>query len=98
VKSLTSVLQITAWQLLRGSLAPFLAATLAGIAAWLATRDLDNPAAALAIGVLLCSALYALLTLRQGKQLLADVRALLEAKGAAPSTTQDTSPESAVRP
>ncbi|SEJ03945.1 Polysaccharide biosynthesis protein [Arthrobacter sp. yr096] len=98
VKSLTSVLHTTSWQLLRGSLAPFVAATLSGTTAWLVTRGMENTAAALAIGVLLGSALYGLLTLRQGKQLLADVRALLKAKGTVPATTHATSPENAVRP
>ncbi|MCT9867986.1 oligosaccharide flippase family protein [Paenarthrobacter aurescens] len=80
-KSLASVLQTTAWQLLRGSLAPLLAAASAGTAAWLATQGMANPGVALAAGTLLGSALYAALTYRQGKQLVADVRGLLQATG-----------------
>ncbi|MCP1414114.1 oligosaccharide flippase family protein [Paenarthrobacter sp. A20] len=83
VHSLTSVLQTTAWQLLRGSIPPLAAATVAGTAAWLATQGMANPGVALAAGTLVGSTLYVLLTFRQGKQLVTDVRGLLQAKGAA---------------
>ncbi|WP_416403100.1 oligosaccharide flippase family protein [Arthrobacter sp. LFS091] len=98
VKSLTTVLHVSAWQLLRGSTFPLLGATVAGLAAWLATRGMENPAAALAAGTVLGTALYALLTFRQGKLLFADIRALLRPRAAAFDPAGSAPPGEAARP
>ncbi|WP_159699579.1 oligosaccharide flippase family protein [Arthrobacter sp. 18067] len=98
VHSLTSVLQTTAWQLLRGSIPPLAAAAVAGTAAWLATQGMDNPAIALAAGTLVGSSLYVLLTFRQGKQLVTDVRGLLQAKAGVSAPSHASSPGSAGTP
>lgn len=92
VKALTSVLRVSSWQLLRGSLSSLLAAALAGGAAWLATHTLSNSLLALAVGALLGTALYALLTFRHGKHLVVEIRSLLRAKQAAAREPAATHP------
>ncbi|MDR6987269.1 O-antigen/teichoic acid export membrane protein [Paenarthrobacter nitroguajacolicus] len=95
VTSLTSVLHTSAWKLLRGSIRPLVAASLAGAAAWLATQGMANPAMALAAGTLVGSVLYVLLTFRQGQQLVAEVRGLLRVKAGTPGPSIAGRPESA---
>ena len=77
LKVLSSVLGVRAWDLLRGSIAPLLAAIAAGYVARLATMGITEPWMAVVLGSFLGAAVYVLLTFRQGKQLAGTVRGLL---------------------
>ncbi|NQD88539.1 hypothetical protein HP499_12115, partial [Paenarthrobacter sp. CM16] len=77
LKVLSSVLGVRAWDLVRGSIAPLVAAIAAGYAARLATMGITEPWMAVVLGSLLGAAVYVLLTFRQGKQLAGTVRGLL---------------------
>jgi O-antigen/teichoic acid export membrane protein len=83
VRALTSVLHITSWNLLKGSVPSLLGAALAGAAAWLGTHWMDQPWAALGAGLLLGAAVYAMVSFRQGRRLVAEVRILLKPQQAA---------------
>ncbi len=98
VTSLTSVLQTSAWQLLRGSVRPLAAAAVAGGCVWLATQGITNPALALVCGIVLGSVLYVLLTFRQGKELVVEIRGLLKAGDATPEPSPAGIPGSTVQP
>ncbi len=78
VRALTSVLHISSWNLLKGSLRSLIGAALAGTAAWWGTHWMDQPWAALGAGLLLGAAVYGLVTFRQGKELAAEVRILVK--------------------
>lgn len=84
VKALTSVLGIRTWTLLRGSIAPLMAATAAGGTAWFAAAYIDEPFLGLLGGGSLGACVYIAFTYRQGKQLLVTVRALLRDRFASP--------------
>ncbi|TVU66390.1 oligosaccharide flippase family protein [Paenarthrobacter nitroguajacolicus] len=90
VKALTTVLRVSAWQLLSGSLPSLLAAALAGVGAWLATHSMGNPFLALAVGALLGTAIYTALTFHRGKRLVAEIRTLLSENRAAPQEPATT--------
>lgn len=85
VVALTSVLGISAWDLLRGSVPAFLAATAAGGGAWLVSRTMTDPFAALAAGAIVGVVLYALLMFVPGKRLAGEVRALLGQRESSPA-------------
>ncbi|MFE4195030.1 oligosaccharide flippase family protein [Paenarthrobacter sp. NPDC056912] len=94
VKALTSVLRISAWQLMGGSLPSLLAASAAGLVAWLGTNGITDPVLAVVAGALLGTMTYALLTFRQGRALAGEIRSLLHAKGTA---SDETSPHASTQ-
>ncbi|MFJ5956265.1 oligosaccharide flippase family protein [Paenarthrobacter sp. NPDC092416] len=93
VKALTSVLQVTAWQLLRGSASSLLASGVAGTAAWAATTTITHPVVAVAAGTLLGAAIYLLLTLKQGRRLFREISSLLR-----PEQTRQQGPTGVAEP
>ncbi|WP_347107487.1 oligosaccharide flippase family protein [Paenarthrobacter sp. S56] len=77
LKILTSVLGIGVLELMRGCIIPFLAATAAGLLAWLVAAGVDSPFGALLLGGSLGAMVYAGLTFRRGRRLIHTLRSLL---------------------
>lgn len=84
---LSSVLGVRAGELMRGSIAPLLAAAVAGSLARLATMNITEPWMGLLLGSCLGGAIYVLLTFRQGKLLFQTMRSLVREGRSLPAAT-----------